>query len=387
MTNEAKSLYLKKIQKRYKNSSKKEKSKILDEYIEVCGYSRNYAIKKLSKSPDSSLKRRGRKSVYDFKTTYHLVALWKVMRMCSKRMKAAMPLWLEYYEHPQCDQEVRMKLLSMSTSTMDRLLRPFKDKMRRGKSSTESFVKNNIPIELLNAKVTEPGFIESDTVIHCGNSMLGKYAVSLTMTDLFSGWTENRAVWTKHSGSVLEKIKDIRSSLPFRMKGFASDNGSEFLTRETVKYFNDNRHGRVKFVRRRPYKKNDNAHVEQKNDTHVRQLFGYARLDNPDLIDIMNDIYKNYWNPFNNFFCPVMKLEKKYRHGARIRKKYDEPKTPYERLLASEKLTELQKQNLKLTMEGINPIKMRATLEQKMRLFTDLLSTDQIRGGAFDQTA
>ena len=147
--------------------------------------------------------------------------------------------------------------------------------------------------------------------------------------------------------------------MPFSLKGFACDNGTEFINYKLLKYFESRKNGKVKFVRRRPYKKNDNAHVEQKNDTHVRQLFGYSRVDSFDLISLMNDIYQNYWNPFNNFFCPAMKLKKKIRIGSKVKKIYDQPKTPYERLLESGCLTDLQERSLIATFEGLNPISLR----------------------------
>lgn len=389
MTLEAKTLYFKKIIGRYKKAGKKEKGTILNEFIQVCGYSRNYAIRKLNGQVAMESKKRGRKAYYDLHVVFHLVALWKAMRrMCSKRMKAALPIWMNYYEHPRFTDEIREKLLEMSPSTMDRLLRPYKNEWKKGKSATESsYLKTRIPIELLDSKVTKPGFIEADTVAHCGNSLVGKFAYTLTMTDLYSAWTENRATWTKSSKEVLHKIAEVRGELPFKLKCFACDNGSEFLTYETLKYFSDNNAGKVKFIRRRPYKKNDNAHVEQKNDTHVRQLFGYARHDTHELISLMNDIYQNYWGPLNNFFFPVMKLKKKVRIGARIKKIYDDPKTPYQRLMDSDGLTEAEKSNLELTMKALNPITLKTTLDEKMKLFSTTLTPEQKRGGAFLESA
>ena len=146
-------------------------------------------------------------------------------------------------------------------------------------------------------------------------------------------------------------------------------------------YLENKTEGKVKFIRRRPYKKNDNAHVEQKNDTHVRQLFGYSRFDNQDLISMMNDIYSNFWNPFNNFFCPAMKLKKKVRVGGKLTKTYDAPLTPYQRLMESEHLNEKQKANLKLTFDSLNPIELKNTLDQKMSLFNSMLTTEQKMGG------
>jgi hypothetical protein len=211
--------------------------------------------------------------------------------------------------------------------------------------------KNKIPIKLLDADVTGPGFIEADTVAHCGTSMAGVFVNTLTMTDIFSGWTELRAVWGKQSDAVLDGIKTIEETLPFKIKGFASDNGNEFLNNDLWTYFTQ-RENKIEFVRRRPYKKNDNAHVEQKNWTHVRQLLGYDRLDQQWDVNYINDIYVNYWLILWNYFTPVMKLKSKTRIGGKIIKQYDEPKTPFERLLESPSLSQEEKLTLMARVEN-----------------------------------
>lgn len=389
MTTEAKALYLKKIALRYKNATKNRKSQFLDEAVEICDYSRKHLIRLLNQQGPSNSRKRGRKAKYSIHDTYHLVKLWKLMRfMCSKRLKAALPLWLNYYE---CPQEVKANLLEMSSSTIDRHLAFHRKEWKKGISGTKpgSYIKSRIPIELLDSKIKKPGFVEADLVLHCGNSLFGSFANTLTVTDLYSTWTENRATWGKEADEVLSKIRMIRSALPFSLTGFACDNGSEFINYKLVKYFENKNIGQVKFVRRRPYKKNDNAHVEQKNDTHVRQLFGYSRVDTIELVEMMNDIYQNYWNPFNNFFCPNMKLVKKIRIGGRIKKVYDKPKTPYQRLLESESLSAAQRANLILTFENLNPIELKRSLDQKMSLFRSSLTTEQKMGGvqALDEPA
>jgi hypothetical protein len=248
-------------------------------------------------------------------------------------------------------------------------LKPYRKGNVRGISSTSaSLIKNKIPIKLLDEDVKEPGYMEADTVAHCGNSLAGEFINSLTMTDLFSAWTENRATWTKESKRVRSQISDIERSLPFKIKGFASDNGNEFFNHELHDFF-DKRPVKVEIVRRRPYKKNDNAHVEQKNWTHVRELFGYERFDHVDLVDLMNEIYKFYWNPLWNFFNPVMKLESKTRVGGKLIKKHDEPKTPYQRLLESNHLTDVDKTVLKTRFERLNPFQLRMELEKKLKWF------------------
>jgi len=205
--------------------------------------------------------------------------------------------------------------------------------------------------------------------ISCGNTLEGEFTNSLTITDLFSGWTENRAIWTKRSELVIDKLKEIRAALPFNLRGFSCDNGSEFINHDLVKYLKEHRDGRVHFTRRRPYKKNDAAHVEQKNDATVRRLFGYFRVDDPELVNLMNDIYKNYWNPLINYFCPVMKLKRKIRIGGKLRKFYDNPSTPCDRLINSGCLTDMQKQRLITTRDGLDPIKLKEGLDKKLQIY------------------
>ncbi len=221
-------------------------------------------------------------------------------QMCSKMLKAAIPLWLPFYEtvYKALTSETQDRLLSISAATIDRVLKPVRVAYgRKGLSGTRpgSLLKNQIPIRTDFWDVTQPGFIEADTVAHCGNSLAGDFVWSLTMTDILATWTENRATWNKGAEGVLDQIEDVESNLPFDMQGFDCDNGSEFLNWHLLRYFID--HPSVtSFTRSRPYKKNDNAHVEQKNWSHVRQLFGYERFEDPSLVDLINDLYANEWS-------------------------------------------------------------------------------------------
>ena len=374
MSNETLREYTKIMQLRYKNATKKQKTHLLDEVTEVCQISRKHAIRLMNTCDYSISLRRGPRRKYGDEVVCHLRRLWELMnRMCSKRMVAALPLWLVYDEHPELDDELREALLSISSSSIDRLLRPFK-KCTKGLSSTKpgKFLKTQIPLELIDGHVKEPGFVEADTVAHCGNSLAGKFSSSLTITDLYSGWTENRATLTKKSKEIVDSIKDIRRRMPFSWKGFACDNGSEFINRDLFEYLVD-RPDPVKFSRRRPYRKNDAAHVEQKNDTHVRQIFGYERIDHPELIELMNEIYQDYWNPLLNFFCPTMKLIQKLRIGGKVRKYYDNPKTPCDRLLESKKLTPLREAKLSLKRKELNPFVLQQGLQDRIQLFRELL--------------
>jgi hypothetical protein len=368
MSNEVRRQYLERVRLRYLKGTKKQKTLILDEFCKVCEISRKHAIRLLGEEIKSKTSRPGAKVRYGENIRRHILILWQAMnRMCSKKMVAAIPIWLDFYFGISPEETLLLKRIS--SSSIDRILAKHRDEIRKGKSGTEvSLIKNKIPIKLLDHDVNEPGYIEADTVVHCGNSLAGEFTNTLTMTDLFSSWTENRAIWKKESDTVMQAIESIETNLPFDVKGFASDNGNEFLNHDLHSYF-FNRKNRVEFVRRRPYKKNDNAHVEQKNWTHVRELFGYDRFDHQDQVLWMNDIYQRLWNPLWNFFTPVMKLKTKTRVGGKIIKVHDEPKTPYQRLLDSCKLTPEQVVKLQDQYKKLNPFELKKELDEKLKWF------------------
>lgn len=320
MSIELKREYLQILRKRYEIAAKAEKTRILRDFCQDFAYSRKYAIRILNRTIEPlDRKRPGRKPKYGAHEVFHLKKLWEQTgRICSKNLAAAMESWLPFYDHPLLSGETRKKLLKLSPSTIDRLLRQFR--CRKGISATrgaQNLIKSKIPVELLRGDITKAGFVEADTVAHCGNALFGTFANSLTLTDLASGWTENRATWGKDALEIRAKIREMETSLPFKITTFASDNGSEFLNQSLISYFHS-RSEPVRVVRGRPYRKNDNAHVEQKNWTHVRELFGYRRIDNPLLIANMNDIYELLWNPLKNFFIPCTKLIEKTRIGGRV---------------------------------------------------------------------
>lgn len=368
----ARRAYLSAIVLRYKESSKAAKKHILDEFCANCGYTRKHAIRILNRPLSAKVKRPGPKPKY-LEALVALRELWELMgQICSKKMRAAFPLWLPFY---RCPDRVTELLLKMSPSTIDRLLKPHRARlMGKGLSTTRpsGWVKAKIPLKLLDGEVKVPGYMEVDTVAHCGNSTAGEYVNSLTVTDLFSGWTELRAAWTKKSELIVTAGKKIENRLPFSLVGVASDNGSEFLNDEFYRWLNE-RDAPVNFVRRRPYKKNDNAHVEQKNWTHVRQLFGYERFDDPDLVPVMNEIYQAYWCPLWNLYTPVLKLKAKERIGGRVRKHYDEPRTPAQRLLASPLVPNVDKSRIKDMLSSKNPIDLKRRLDQRLKEFFEMV--------------
>ena len=212
----------------------------------------------------------------------------------------------------------------------------------------------------------QPGYLEADTVAHCGTSLEGDFIWSVTYTDIFSGWTSLRAVWNKGAAGIVEATREVEAALPFALLGFDCDNGSEFLNWHLVRYFQD-RPKKVGFTRSRPYHKNDNGHVEQKNWTHVRQLLGYDRLDAPELCAAINAIYRQWWEPLHNFFCPSAKLLSKDRHGAKVQRRHDRPQTPCDRLLQSEVVDAATKKLLKARRKALNPFELQRQLEAALR--------------------
>jgi hypothetical protein len=218
-----------------------------------------------------------------------------------------------------------------------------------------------------------PGHIEADTVAHCGDTTAGDYVNSLTFTELYSGWTEIRAVWNKSAHAILDQLKALEARVPFRMQTFHADNGSEFLNWPLYEYLTGRRL-KVPFTRSRAYRKNDNAHCEQKNWTHVRQLFGHQRLEHPELVALMNDLYGQEWSQLTNHFRPTFKLLRRDNRGGKTMRVYDpHPKTPYQRLLESPEVPQATKHQLWEEHAQLNPIELKKHLESKLRNFFTVL--------------
>lgn len=370
MSPRVKKEYFEAIHKRYKHAIKKYKTQILDEFCQVCGYNRKYAIFKLSNYKVKKPKKKpGRPSNFNQpQIIKHLRKIWLAANLpCSKRLKSILPYWLPFL--PELSDEIRNKLLKISAATIDRLLKPSRIKYKyRGLSGTKpgSLLRKSIPIKVDQWNEFKPGFLESDTVHHCGTSLAGQYAITVDTVDIASGWNELRATWGLGHTGVLDQIKDIENSLPFKLLGFDSDCGKEFINNDLVDYLLC-RKDPVQFTRSRPYKKNDNAHIEQKNWTHVRQWLAYYRFDNPKIVPLLNDLYKNELSLFQNFFLPSVKLIAKNRVGSKTIKKHDVPKTPYQRLLESEHIDDQTKHNLTEKFKKLNPFELRNGIEKKLK--------------------
>ena len=380
--------YLNQVLIPYQSSGRKEKSAILDHAEMVTQKDRKTIIRRLRLSNNvivapawlQGAKRAGRPQLYPRKVFEPLVKdLWlKMGQMSARPLKAALRDWLPFYKteaNMPLDVATFELLMNISASTLDRFIRYARADLRasKGLTTTQRATRllPEVPIATLAEQSAEkPGFMQGDTVGHCGTSTAGEYINSLTLTDLNSAWTANRAMLGKTALAVREQFVDIDRTLPFLLWAVNTDSGSEFINRPMVEYMRAPVHGEViAFTRSRPYRKNDNCYVEQKNFTHVRALFGYERMEDPHLVSMMNVIYRDYWNPLQNFFVPSMKLKEKIRVGARIIKKYDEPTTPYLRLMNSRYLTEEQKKKLQEEKVKLNPFQLQTDLEEKLKGF------------------
>lgn len=386
MSPRSKMEYLEAIYLRYKKATRKEKTLILNEFCLNCGYHRKHAIrllKNFKRFTKPKPKKRGKPSTYHQPSVLEpLKKIWLTSNLpCSKRLKVILPLWLPTYskEFGPLPLGIVKTLLRISPATIDRLLKPTRVKYRgRGRATTKpgTLLRKQIPIKTNQWDETRPGFLEADTIAHCGESLLGEFVYTIDTVDIATGWTEQRAIWGKGETEVLRQIQDIEDSLPFPLLGFDCDNGSEFLNWHLMRHFSQ-RDRPIQFTRSRPYHKDDNAHVEQKNWTHVRQWFGYHRFDKRVLVGLMNHLYTQEWRLYHNFFLPSVKLmEKKLVDGKTI-KRYDQPKTPYQRVLESPYVSDCVKKSLKEQFETLNPFRLRKAMESKLNTIFKVLRSQK----------
>lgn len=343
MSQTARNEYLEKMRWRYaRRTSKTARSKLIDEFCIVTGHERKYAIKLLRGqrcTPGKTPRKRGIAKTYDESVGEVLYEIWRYAEQpCGKRLKPAIELWLPALEARQgpLDDELRTKVLKISPAQIDRLLAPRKVGQKRRKPrvpKANAAIKALVPIRAESWDAREPGWLEADTVAHCGGDMGDNFIWSLCATDIFSGWTEVRASWNRGQHGVCEAFKAIEGRLPFSILGVDTDNGGEFLNHHLHSHFTG-RECPVELTRSRPYHKNDQAHVEQKNHTHVRQLLGYDRLGYDLLLLPIFELLEA-WSVWHNFFCPTMKQAEKRREGSKLIRRHEKrPQTPCDRLIA-----------------------------------------------------
>jgi hypothetical protein len=361
------------LRPRYARAGKKHKIKILDEFCATWNCHRKSAIRVLNRAPARRFLRvAGRPPIYGAAHLPALQTIWLAAQQpCGKRLAAALPLWLPYYEatHRELTRDVRTELLTASAATLDRLLAATRLRHPHGRATTRpgTLLRQQIPIRTDHWDVTQPGFVEADTVALCGESLAGDFLWTLTLTDIFSQWTEPRAMWNRGAAGTLAQLQDIEAGLPFALLGFDCDNGGEFLNHHLLRHYQE-RPQPVHFTRSRPYHKNDNARVEQKNWTHVRQLLGYQRYDNPAVVARVNALCRGEWSQLLNYFCPAMKLVEKIKDGSRYHRRYDAPQTPCQRLLASGTLTPEQARRLQTTQAQLNPFNLQKQIDRQLKV-------------------
>ncbi len=363
--------------KRYQKASKKEKQIILDEFVAATGYHRKYAIHLLNnRRPDRETgkkrPRKPRERKYDENVQTALICAWEAAnRICSKRLVPFLPelvVVMERFGHLALEEDVRDRLLSISPSTVDRLL--YKTRRRRkgtgiGTTKPGMLIKKQVAIRTFAEwDEARPGFMEADLVAHCGTFTGGQFIQTLVMTDIASGWTEFSALLFRDQETVLSAIRGLRAQLPFGLLGLDTDNGTEFINYSLLNYCLDEE---ITFTRARPYKKNDQCFVEEKNGSIVRKFIGYDRFEGVEPYQIFTALYSQL-RLYVNFFQPSLKLLEKTREGSKVLKKYDSAQTPYQRLKATEHISDSAKQKLKEQYETLDPIKLLTNIHDLQNL-------------------
>lgn len=367
MSRPAKYEYFRMMHDRYRRASHQERSALLDELCKTCGYNRKYATRKLNGAPpprrSPPRSRRARTETYSSGMISILRQVWEAADYpWSVRLKALLPHWLPWIrKHFALTPELERQLLTISARQIDRRLQPHKRLLRRqlyGRTKPGSLLKHQIPIRAAHWRVKGPGWVEIDLVSHSGNSGDGQFIYSLNLTDIFTGWVETAAVLGKGQQGVVAALDGLVRRLPFVLCGIDSDNGSEFINDYLVQYCREHH---LQFTRGRPYQKQDNAHIEQKNWTHVRKLFGWQRYDSRRALEAMNALYAHELRVMMNWFQPCVKLQRKERVGARIRRHYTAPETPLDRLPQSKAVRVLME-----LRETIDPFELSEQINQQL---------------------
>ena len=376
--------YLKQLQARYCGASKKEKTVILDEYVKTTGYHRKHAIAVLNGRRERvrGPVRRPRRAQYGVEEANAIATLADLFdNICSKRLRAAMDVELPRLHQAgvlRISATCYEKLLKVSPATMDRLRARYRSdrQRRRGFTKPGTLLKQRIPIRTW-ADWTEdrPGFCEIDLVDHSGGQTIRgqEHAWTLCFTDVKTGWTECVAVRNKAQVHVFAAIKRVRQRLPFPLLGIDSDSGSEFINDQLYRYCVAEK---ITFTRGRAGRKNDNAYVEQKNWSVVRRAVGYGRYDSPAQLDLLNTLYARL-HLYVSFFLPVMKLEEKVRIGSRVKRVYDDPLTPYARLLANPHVSDEYKAELREAYSYLDLVDLRQRIDELQRQLVHSLSPIQ----------
>lgn len=375
MTNMTKKELAKATRARYRMAPKSVKTFMLNEFCSNTEYHRKYAIQLFNHPPQEIKERVGRCQKYNQKLFGEvIIPIWELLDYpCGTRLQPElinMARAMARANEITINDEIKKQLINISSKTLDRRLKKEIEIRRlnrsRGMTRHGTLLKSSIPIRLTEWNRQELGFGELDTVAHNGGDPSGEFIYSLDLVEIYSGWSEQYAVMGKGETRIVAAINDIKNQLPFKLVGVDSDGGSEFINWHLVRYCQKNN---LYFTRSRPYMKNDNAYVEQKNNTHIRKLLGYERFDNLGQLELMNDLYRNEWRLFSNFFRPVMKIERKEKvNNSLCHKIYDTAKTPYQRIMESEQIGEEQKVRLKELYLSLNPVQLKKRIDEKVKI-------------------
>lgn len=383
MTKMSKKELISSTKPRYLKANKKEKTKILEEFVKNTNYNRKYAITIMKAGYDhlkvEKVGRKQRKPKYDNDVICAAIKVWELLDFpCGVRLQPnLLPTIcaMERFNEIEVSSEIKMKLTEISAKTLDRRLKKERESRHldrhRGTTKHGSMLKSQIPVRITDWDTSELGFMEMDTVAHNGGDPSGTFVYSLDMVEICSGWSEQYAIYGKGEIETQAAVSDIRQGLPFELFGLDSDSGGEFVNYHMLRYCQ--KEPSLYFTRSRPGKKNDNAYVEQKNGSHIRDLLGFERFDTRAHVEAMNDLYRNELRLFNNFFKPVMKIESKEKvNNSLCRKKYDKAKTPYLRLMECEDVPAEKKKELEALYLSLNPVQLKREIERKVKLIKNL---------------
>ncbi len=370
MSQHSKRELVQRLHPRYLKADRQEKTRILDEFVAVTGMHRKAAIRRLRQQNKPTAEQRGRQKTYTGSVVSALITIWRICGcICGKRLQpilADMVDSLERHGELILDPETKTLLLGVSSATIDRLLRPYKTSNRRGQSTTKpgGLLKHQIPVRTFaDWDDAQPGFVEIDLVAHGGDNVVGQFLYSFTATDVATGWTECFSLRHRSQIVVHEALDKLQARLPFPLLGIDSDNDSVFINELMLKYCQTNQ---ITFTRCRPYKKNDQCFVEQKNWSIVRRTIGYQRYECSAAHQLLGEIYEAL-HLFTNLFQPTFKLKSKKRTGAKVQKQYDTPKTPLQRVLDMKLLSDENTARWQAAYRETNPAELRRQIDQKVR--------------------
>jgi len=375
------------IRPQYAQATWAEKKRLLDGFVAATGYSRKHAVTVLGKTASTTEHKRKRQKKYDEEVLAALIFAWNAAnRICSKRLVPFLPELLQSLErfgHLSLPADVKKRLVSISAATADRILRHEKRKYGKSKSTTKPghLIKKQIPVRTFaDWNDVIPGFLEADLVAHCGGTVTGQFLHTLTMTDIATGWTELGALLRRSEADVLKSVSEIKNALPFPMLGFDTDNGGEFINYEVIEWCSQNK---ITFTRSREYRKNDQAHVEEKNGSVVRRLIGYDRYEGIESWELLSTLYR-ISRLYINFFQPCLKLKSKERDGARVRKCYEKALTPYERVQNAPSVSDESKSRLRKQFQELDPVLLLSEME---RIQLEFWKTAILNGNGKHDTA